>query len=57
MCMCYVFHVGEIEKVIVVAKLEAGFAIVEDFDHGRENLDVAWAEDGGRADRGSEKFG
>lgn len=55
MCVRYVAYVGEIEEVGIVAELEFGLARFGGFDHGREELDVAFAEDGSRADCAGEE--
>jgi len=53
----HVLDVGEIEQVLVVAELEPGLAVAVHVDHGRDQLHVAGAEDGGRTDGDGEEFG
>jgi energy-converting hydrogenase Eha subunit C len=50
MGVCDVAHVSEIEKVIVVTELEAGFVCCVGGEGAGDYLRVAFAEDGGGAD-------
>jgi len=48
--MRYVPDVGEVEEVVIVAELEAGFVGSVGGERAGDHLHVAFAEDGGGAD-------
>jgi hypothetical protein len=48
--VCDVLDVGEVEEVVVVAELEAGFVGCVGGEGPRDQLHVTFAEDGGGAD-------
>lgn len=52
-----VANVGEVEDVGAVTDLDVGLAAVIGFEEAGEGLDIALAEDAGRADGGGEKLG
>ena len=49
--------VGEVEEVVVGADLEVGAAGADHVEHGREDLDIAGAEEAGGADGAGEEGG